>query len=145
IRYISVSSAGSGYTPRLPHQVFASRFGDCKDQAQLLAVMLKEAGLDVSLVTLGALDDGQVIREVPSPWGTHGILLVTINGKEHWIDTTVSLAGWDFLPRGDRDRVVYVTKEGKARIMKTPRLVSADNRIVQVTELSVQPDGSAVA
>src|SRR5262249_6216677 len=144
IRYVSISSSGHGYTPRHPHQVMASRFGDCKDQAQLLAVMLKEIGLDLPLVTLGALDDGQVLPEVPSPWGTHGILLVRIDGKEHWIDTTASLAGWDFLPRGDRDRNVYVTQGDKLRLSKTPPLTYADNRIVQVTHLTVRPDGTTV-
>src|SRR5262245_34614036 len=144
IRYVSVSSSGKGYTPRLPQQVVSSRYGDCKDQAQLLAVMLKEAGLDVSLVTLGLLDDGQVIREVPSPWGTHGILLVKIDKKEHWIDTTATLAGWDLLPRGDRDRVVYVTQGAKLRLLRTPALAYADNRIVQYTDLTVQPDGTTV-
>ncbi len=144
IRYVSISSSGRGYTPRLPQQVFLSRYGDCKDQNQLLAVMMKEAGVNVELVTLGILDDGQVEPEVPSPWGTHGILLATIAGKEHWIDTTVPLAGWDYLPRSDRDRVVYVTDGGKVRLLKTPPLTYADNRIVQLTELTVQPDGTTV-
>ena len=51
--------------------------------------MLNEAGIKVELATLGALDDGQVLEAVPSPWGTHAILLATIDGKEHWIDTTL--------------------------------------------------------
>jgi tetratricopeptide (TPR) repeat protein len=161
VRYISISSSGRGYTPRLPGLVLASRYGDCKDQAQLLAVMLREAGLDVSLASLGMLDDGQVIPDVPSPWATHAILLVKIDGKDHWIDTTVTHAGWDFLPRSDRDRVVYVTPavgqaaglpiEGKAgllsappvRILRTPPLLPEDNRIEQTTRIQVQPDGTA--
>ena len=65
----------------------------------------------VGLATLGVLDDGQVLEAVPSPWGTHAILLVTIDGKDHWIDTTASLAGWDFLPKDDRDRLCYVVDE----------------------------------
>jgi tetratricopeptide (TPR) repeat protein len=145
IRYVSISSGAQSFRPRQPHTVFTSRYGDCKDQAQLLAVMLKEAGIDVSLVTLGTLDDGQVLEEVPSPWGTHGILLANIDGKEHWIDTTVTLSGWNFLPRADRDRVVYVTKDSKLRLMRTPGLTYADNRFVQVTEMHVMPDGTSVS
>src|SRR5262249_61516224 len=89
-------------TPPPPAVVFANRYGDCKDTSQLLAVMLREAGLDVALATLGVQDDGQVLEEVPSPWGTHAILLVRIAGKDHWIDTTPSLPGWAFWPRDDR-------------------------------------------
>src|SRR5262249_31079994 len=92
IRYLSVG-VRHGYTPHLPVDVLASLFGDCKDQTQLLALMLREAGIDVSLVTLGVLDDGQVMEEVPSPWGTHALLLVTLDGNDHWIDTTVTHAG----------------------------------------------------
>jgi tetratricopeptide (TPR) repeat protein len=143
VRYISISSSGKGYTPRLPAQVHASRYGDCKDQAQLLAVMLKEADLDVSLVTLGMLDDGQVLPSVPSPWGTHALLLVRIDGHDHWIDTTVTRAGWDFLPRPDRDRVVYVTKDDGLRLMRTPALTASDNKIEQTTNLLIHADGSS--
>ena len=53
VRYLSRGPGGLGYTPHLPDQVLANRYGDCKDQAQLLAVMLKEIGLPVWLVTLG--------------------------------------------------------------------------------------------
>ncbi len=142
IRYVSAGERHD-YTPHPPAVVFANRYGDCKDTSQLLAVMLRQAGLDVSLATLGAQEDGQVLEEVPSPWGTHAILLVTINGKPHWIDTTASLAGWDFLPRDDRDRLCYVVDaNGTLRLLKTPPTVPESNRIEQTTRLSIGADGS---
>jgi tetratricopeptide (TPR) repeat protein len=144
IRYVSVSASGAGYTPQLPARVLANRYGDCKDQSQLLAVMLKEGGIKAELVTLGTLDDGQVVPEVPMPWGTHAILLATIEGRQYWIDTTVTQAAWDFLPRDDRDRVVYVTADGQIRLMRTPPLTAADHRYEQTTHVMVQPDGTAV-
>jgi tetratricopeptide (TPR) repeat protein/transglutaminase-like putative cysteine protease len=144
IRYISVSTSGSGYTPQLPVRVLANRFGDCKDQAQLLAVMLREAGIQVELVTLGVLDDGQVVPEVPMPWGTHAILLVTIDGKQHWIDSTVTAAAWDFLPRDDRDRIAYLTDNEKIRLLRTPRLLPTDNLFEAKTVVTVLPNGTAV-
>ena len=123
--------------------MLSNLYGDCKDQAQLLAVMLREIGLPVWLVTLGTLDDGQVLPEVPSPWGTHAILLTQIDGKDYWIDTTVSLAAWDFLPRGDRDRQVYVTRDAELKLMKTPPFGYQDYRIEQETHVDIQSDGSA--
>jgi tetratricopeptide (TPR) repeat protein/transglutaminase-like putative cysteine protease len=144
IRYVSVSASGSGYTPQLPSRVFANLYGDCKDQSQLLAVMLREAGIDVELITLGALDDGQIVPEVPMPWGTHAILLATIDHRPYWIDTTVTNAPWDFLPRDDRDRIVYATSEGRIRLLRTPALTAADHRYEATTHLTVQPDGTAL-
>ena len=120
VRYVSRGPGGLGYTPNLPEQVLANRYGDCKDQAQLLAVMLKQLGLPVYLVTLGPVDDGQVLPDVPAPWGTHAILLVKIDGQDHWIDTTVSHAGWDYLPRGHRNRQVYVTRVCRGDLLSRP-------------------------
>jgi tetratricopeptide (TPR) repeat protein len=143
VRYLSRGPGGLGYTPHQPHQVLLSRYGDCKDQAQLLAVMLREIGLPVWLVTLGTLDDGQVLPNVPSPWGTHAILLTKIDGKDYWIDTTVSLAAWDFLPRSDRNRQTYITQDGTLQLVKTPPFTYKDYRIEQTTHVAVQPDGTS--
>src|SRR5262249_22672969 len=96
VRYVS-SGERHDYTPHPPARVLANRFGDCKDTSQLLAAMLRQAGLAVELATLGTYDDGQVLEAVPSPWGTHAILCLTIAGKRHWVDTTSRLAGWDYL------------------------------------------------
>jgi tetratricopeptide (TPR) repeat protein len=142
VRYVSLGATTHDYKPHPPASVLANRFGDCKDQAQLLAVMLKEAGLHVGLVTLGAKDDGQVVREVPSPWGSHAILLVTIDGKEHWIDTTVSNAPWDYLPEDDRDRLTYVTDDKGLHLKRTHALTAEANRYEQTTVVQVAADGS---
>jgi tetratricopeptide (TPR) repeat protein/transglutaminase-like putative cysteine protease len=141
IRYVSVPGGRHGYTPQQPAQALANLFGDCKDQAQLLAVMLREAGLEVHLVTLGVQDDGQILPEVPSPWGTHAILLVRIDRREHWIDTTATNSAWDFLPPEARDRVCYVTRDGKIQLLRTPPLTCEENRFQQTTRVWVRPDG----
>ncbi len=143
IRYVS-SGETHDYTPHRPSEILANRYGDCKDTSQLLAVMLREAGVKVELATLGARDDGQVLEAVPSPWGTHAILVATIAGKEHWIDTTSSLAGWDFLPHDDHDRLCYIVDDkGAIRLERTPALTADDNRIVQATNVYVASDGSS--
>jgi tetratricopeptide (TPR) repeat protein/transglutaminase-like putative cysteine protease len=142
VRYVSAGDKHD-YTPHLPAATFASRYGDCKDTSQLLAVMLKEAGIPVALATLGALDDGQVLEEVPSPWGTHAILMATIDGKPRWIDTTLSLGGWDYLPRDDRDRLCYVTDDKGIRLVRTPVMRPDDNRTDLTTHVWVGADGSS--
>jgi tetratricopeptide (TPR) repeat protein len=143
IRYVSAGESHD-FTPHRPSEILANRYGDCKDTTQLLAVMMREAGIKVELATLGARDDGQVLEAVPSPWGTHALLVATINGKEHWVDTTSSLAGWDFLPHDDHDRLCYVVDDkGAIRLARTPVLTADDNRIVQATDVYVAPDGSS--
>jgi tetratricopeptide (TPR) repeat protein/transglutaminase-like putative cysteine protease len=142
VRYLSQGEKHD-YTPHTPAQVLTCRYGDCKDTSQLLAVMMKEAGIPVALATLGALDDGQVLEQVPSPWGTHAILLATIDGKQHWVDTTTSVAGWDFLPNDDRDRLCYVIDDQGLRLVRTPAMTPEGNFIEQTTRLSIGADGSS--
>jgi tetratricopeptide (TPR) repeat protein len=142
IRYVAAGEKHE-YTPHPPATVFANRYGDCKDTSQLLAVMLKEAGIPVALVTLGVLDDGQVLEAVPSPWGTHALLLATIDGRPHWIDTTLSLGAWDYLPRDDRDRLCYIVDDRAIRLMRTPPLRAEDNLTEQITHVWIGSDGSS--
>lgn len=142
VRYISAGSTHD-YTPHKPGDVLANRHGDCKDTSQLLAVMFKEAGLPAQLVTLGFRDDGQILEEVPSPWGTHGILLSRIDGKDHWIDTTASLAAWDFLSSSCRDRMCYITDDQWIILKKTPPMTADDNRFETTTEIVITADGTS--
>lgn len=144
IRYVSVMSSKHRYTPHLPAEVLQNRYGDCKDQAQLLAVMLKHIGLETYHVSLGMRGDGQIVREVPSPWSTHALLLVKINDRYYWIDTTTTAAAWDFLPRVDRGRVVYLTDaEGNIKLSRTPDMPYEENWFNLITHVEVLPDGSS--
>ncbi|HKB39440.1 MAG TPA: DUF3857 domain-containing protein [Gemmataceae bacterium] len=144
VRYLSAGEKHL-YTPHKPAEVLANRQGDCKDTSQLLAVMLKHAGIDAALVTLGTRDDGQVLEAVPSPWGTHGILLVALDGKDYWIDTTATLAGWDFLSRNCRDRQCYVLDDKRISLKRTPPLTADENRVEQTTEVTIGVDGTTLS
>jgi hypothetical protein len=143
VRYVALGAVRHDYTPHPPAQTLANRYGDCKDQTQLLAVMLHNAGVPVALATLGTIEDGQVWPGLPSPWGTHAILLVTLDGKDHWIDTTVNNCPWDYLPRDDRGRACYLVDEKGLRLARTPAMRPEDNRIEQVTRMTVGADGSS--
>ncbi|HEY8505640.1 MAG TPA: transglutaminase domain-containing protein, partial [Gemmataceae bacterium] len=143
IRYVSVG-ARHDFTPHPASRTFADRFGDCKDSSQLLAAMLREVGVPAAMVTLGFRGDGQIVEGVPSPWGTHAILLVTLDGKDHWIDPATSLAAWDFLPPEDCDRVAYAVGPAGVRVLRTPKMTPGDNRTVQETTVDVRPDGSTL-
>ena len=142
VRYLSVG-VKHDFTPHAPADVLANRQGDCKDTSQLLAVMLRAAGLPVGLATLGTRDDGQVIESVPSPWGTHAILLVTLDGKDHWIDTTATLAAWDGLPRNCRNRLCYILDDKGIRLKRTPPLTADEHRFEQETHVTIASDGSS--
>ncbi len=142
IRYVSTGDRHD-FTPHAPGFVCKNRFGDCKDGAQLLYVLLKEAGIPAGFVSLSPLGDGQVDPEVPSPLTTHAILYVPIDGKAHWIDTTAAHAGWDFLPYTDCDRVAYIVDEKTIRLTRTPKFTADNNRTVSETKMTFDAEGGS--
>jgi tetratricopeptide (TPR) repeat protein len=144
IRYVSAGEKHD-YTPNPPGRTLDYRYGDCKDTAHLLAVLCRRAGLHAGVATLGVRGDGQVNEAVPCPWGSHALCVVTIDGEDHWIDTTAQLIGWDVLPKDDRDRFCYITDEKTIRLTRTPALTPADNATVQTTTVAVGADGSIKA
>ena len=57
LRYVGVNknlALGAGYRPRKATEVHAKGWGDCKDKANLLVAMLREAGIEAFIVTAQA-------------------------------------------------------------------------------------------
>jgi tetratricopeptide (TPR) repeat protein len=141
VRYVS-SGEKHDYTPHPPARTLAQRYGDCKDTAHLLTVLCRQAGLQAGVATLGVRGDGRVNEAVPCPWGSHALCVVTIDGEDHWIDTTAEMIGWDVLPKDDRNRPCYITDQTGLRFARTPALYPADNATVQSSTVEVGSDGS---
>lgn len=142
IRYVS-SGDKHDYTPHPPGEVVAVRAGDCKDTAHLYVVMARAVGLKAAVATLGARDDGQIVEGVPSPWGSHAIAVVTIDGRDHWVDLTANLIGWNVLPRDDRDRVCYIADTNGVRLARTPAAKPGNNHSEHAMAVTVHANGSA--
>jgi tetratricopeptide (TPR) repeat protein len=149
IRYLS-KGVQHGFKPHPPSRVFVNRHGDCKDQSHLLAVLLRQAGVPAALVGLSPRDYADVVEGVPSPLCAHAIVLVQLDGQDHWIDPVYSEAGWDFLPLADRNRLAYVmdaeaAAQGRTsiRLVRTPAMTRAENRIETTTRMRVDVDGTA--
>jgi tetratricopeptide (TPR) repeat protein len=142
VRYVSAGETHD-YTPHPPAQVLAHRAGDCKDTAHLYAVMARCAGLRAAVASLGMRGDGQVAEGLPSAWSTHAVAVVTIDGRDHWVDLTANLIGWDELPADDCDRACFITDESGLRLGRTPKADAGRHRTEHATEVTVRPDGSA--
>jgi len=151
IRYLSMG-VGHNFTPHGPTDVLANRHGDCKDTAQLLALMLNHAGISADLASLGVKGDGQVDESIPSPWATHALVMATIPEKTGdqivqktwWIDTTQDLSGWDQLNEMDQNRICYlVGPKGDCRLVRSPIAKPNDCTWTASNKLLIRADGSA--
>jgi hypothetical protein len=78
IRYVEIQLGIGGWQPHSAPDVFAHRYGDCKDKVALMLTMLHEIGMD-SYVVLINTERGSVTRESPAHNGfNHAILAIKL-------------------------------------------------------------------
>jgi Domain of Unknown Function with PDB structure (DUF3857)/Transglutaminase-like superfamily len=76
IRYVAIELGIGGFQPHSAADVFAHRYGDCKDKATLMAAMLHEIGVDSYYVVINA-ERGSVTPDMPANNGfNHAILAI---------------------------------------------------------------------
>jgi predicted transglutaminase-like cysteine proteinase len=65
IRYVAIALGIGGWQPHAAPDVFAHRYGDCKDKATLMRTMLREIGVESYHVVINT-ERGSVTRESPA-------------------------------------------------------------------------------
>jgi len=86
IRYIAFENGISGQKPAPCQDVYSERYGDCKGMANLMTVMLKDAGFDARRTWIG-------VEGIPYDFSTpffglfnHCICTLVYNGKHYYLD-----------------------------------------------------------
>jgi Domain of Unknown Function with PDB structure (DUF3857)/Transglutaminase-like superfamily len=74
IRYVAIELGIGGFQPHLAADVYAHRYGDCKDKATLMAAMLHEIGVDSYYVVINA-ERGSITPEMPANNGFNHVIL----------------------------------------------------------------------
>lgn len=106
VRYFGIEMGASSHQPHRPREVFAQRFGDCKDKALLLASILNRLGIEArpALVHTGyrrTLDELLPSATVFD----HAIVVATLDGQQHWLDATDSSARGEALSQRSSSEV----------------------------------------
>lgn len=137
IRYLGFELGPNSHQPHRPGEVFAHRYGDCKDKVTLLCALLGEAGITARPALVNTYQKHTVADRLPGPFVfNHVVAVVTINGKEHWVDPTQTYQRGNLAARGfseeSRALVVATAKAGQG-LTKVPISPSA-NPTVEVYE-----------
>ena len=74
IRYVAIELGIGGWQPHSASDVFAHRYGDCKDKVTLMASMLREAGVDSFYVVIND-ERGAVRQDMPAHNGFNHVIL----------------------------------------------------------------------
>ncbi len=126
-RYVALEFGIHGHKPYPAAQIFERRFGDCKDKASLLKVMLKEAGIDSEFVLARTRMNGDITTELASPYlFDHAILYVP--QFDLFLDGTAEFSGTNELPAMDQAGQAFILNDDSSyKLRKIPVSLAQDN------------------
>jgi len=157
IRYVAIEIGIGGYQPHSAAEVFAQRYGDCKDKATLLSAMLREAGFDSYYVLINDERDF-LSTEFASPLNfDHAILAIRLPqevdpntvlatlphhtlGLLLFFDPTDSSTPLGYLPPSLQANYGLLVDDG-GELVQLPVLAPTANKIVRTAKLSIDASG----
>lgn len=145
IRYVGIEYGDAGYEPHKASEIFANKYGDCKDQAILLISLLQEAGIEAYPVLIGTKGTFKLEEAFPCLPFNHCIAAVPIDDKLIFLDPTAETVSFGDLPAADQGRKVLVFFKDHGGIISTPSFPATHNRVVKNTYIRVNPDESMEA
>lgn len=141
-RYVGLEFGIHGFQPYRVPLIVQRGFGDCKDKASLLYVMLREAGIEARLVLVRTRRNGR-IQDLPASLSVFDHAIAYVPELDLYLDGTAENGGAGALPSGDQGVTVLVVGPESAELRHTP-VASADragHRIASTIALAA--DGSA--
>lgn len=147
-RYVGLEFGIHGYKPYKVAQIFQRKFGDCKDKASLLKVMLKEVGIDSTLVLARTRRGGSIAAE-PASLSVFDHAIVYVPKFDLYLDGTAEFSGSIELPTQDQDIMVLLVSDprppwnGKGHLARTPVLPAPHSTVARRIDVKLASDGSA--
>ena len=140
-RYVGLEFGIHGFKPYKVSQVLSRRFGDCKDKAALLVVLLREAGIDAEMVLLRTRHGGR-LATLPASLAIFDHAIVFIPKLGLYLDGTAEFSGMDELPGQDQGVMVLRVGPHGSHLDQTPVLPATRNRAVRRWDVALNADGS---
>jgi hypothetical protein len=96
VRYFAVLIDQSTHRPHPPSEVIERAYGDCKDKSQLLTALLRANDIDAVPALAGVSRQKSLAKDLPDVGNfDHAIVLARIDGKDYWLDPTITNQGGD--------------------------------------------------
>jgi len=145
IRYLGIELGRYSHQPTLPDQVFARRFGDCKDKSLLLSSILTAMNIEAVPVLINTRARATLDSWQPSPFAfDHVIVRASIDGKAYWFDPTISYQRGTlknyYDPPFER---ALVLRAGEQALTQIPRPV-VESRSIKIVESYTGGEGLPV-
>ncbi len=143
-RYVGIEFGVHGWKPYRTTLCMRRRFGDCKDKASLIKVMLNAAGVDANLVLIRTRTLGAVATSPPNlSLFNHAIAYVP--KFDLFLDGTAEFSGTKELPGGDQGQLcVIVADGGKVTVRLTPVDDQSANAYVRILDVDLRGESPRV-
>lgn len=159
IRYVGIELGIGGWQPHPASEVFAHRFGDCKDKATLTRAMLHEIGIDSYHVIINT-ERGAITAETPAHNGfDHAILAIKLPdglsdpslvailqhpklGRILFFDPTDELTPFGQIRGELQDNYALLVTPSGGELVALPQQPSAMNSIERIAKLTVDDAGT---
>jgi tetratricopeptide (TPR) repeat protein len=144
-RYVSLSFGVGRFQPHAAGDIFANRYGDCKDKHTLLSAMLAAIGIHTDPVLINSAR--QLDPDIPSPGQfDHVISLVTVGDRKIFLDTTPEVAPFGLLSYQIRKKkALWVPIDGRAQVIETPADSPVPNQQIMSVDGKVNDVGTLTA
>lgn len=141
-RYVSLSFGVGRFQPHAAGDIFANRYGDCKDKHTLLEAMLAVIGIHADPILINS--SRQLDPDIPSPAQfDHVITLVTLGDKKIFLDSTPEVAPFGLLSYQIRKKkALWVPADGKAKVIETPADSPVPNQQIMTVDGNINEVGT---
>jgi transglutaminase superfamily protein len=139
IRYVAVYFGSGRYVPNDTGTILSRRFGDCKDDALLLAALLAAKGIASEQVLLGA--DPVYRLPTTATLNAFNHVIVYIPALDLYVDPTVPFGSITRLPGSDAGKPVVRVSDKGATVARTPIPAIEDNVVEIDTRVTTTRDG----
>ena len=139
--YVALEFGIFSYKPYPVSQVYARRFGDCKDKASLMVALMRAAGIEADLALVRTRKLGEVAADATSiSIFNHAVAYVPKYGL--WLDGTAEYAGSHELPIDDQGAMALtVGSDGQSQMRRIPTTLPLENYTHRQVRAELQADG----
>ncbi len=141
-RYVALEFGIHGFKPYRCAQIFARGFGDCKDKATLIVTMLKELGINATIVIVRTGLRGDFETE-PASLAPFDHAIAYVPSLDLYLDGTAEFTGAYELPSMDRGALGLLVNEGKPKLVHLPEPPASESVASKKLEATIDPSGSA--
>ncbi|MFH1707938.1 MAG: DUF3857 domain-containing protein [Planctomycetota bacterium] len=145
IRYVGIELGRGSYKPHRAESTFATRYGDCKDTAVLMAALFREAGIPAEVVLVRTVTQGGIDPGLASPYlFNHAICRIPdLEGRTLWLDGTTDFYRMEELPWADQGALALVVSDKGGTITTIPSEAASTTGVKDETVITLREDGGA--